>query len=155
MESFELVEELFCGANSSGLRVLKALPDALFGVGLHRKFEQTLVGLSILHHGRSLPIHREHHGALALLQMLDEFAGRTAKGGEGLDVGGDVEHVASAPSTLFGAVRIAHLAKGRNGEVAVARVPEPEAGRPSVVDPNWLIILAKADLFSIGKNLEG
>lgn len=125
MAGFKLGKDLACRANPCFSRVFEALTDAFFGVGARGNVEQALVGLGVLDDGRGLAIHRKHHGAFALLEMLDEVAGRAAEGREGLDVGSNVEHGASRTSTLFGAFRITHVAKV--GRVSCA-FPGPEGG---------------------------
>jgi len=54
--------------------------------------EEPLIGFGILHDRGGLAFHREHDGAFALLKLFDEVAGPAAKGGQRLDILGDVEH---------------------------------------------------------------
>src|ERR1700674_1713245 len=92
MLGFELVEKLLRGPSFSFFRVLQALTDAFLCIDAGSDVEQALIGLGILHDGRCLPPHREHHRALALLELLDEVARPSAEGCQRLDVFGDIKH---------------------------------------------------------------
>ena len=74
MCGFELGEKLPYGLEPSLLFVFEALTNSFFGVSLGGNVEQPLISLGILHDCRGLPIDRQHHGALAFLQVLDEVA---------------------------------------------------------------------------------
>src|ERR1039458_9124765 len=73
--------------------VVQALTDAFLGVGLSGNVEQALIGFSVLHDGRRLTIYGEHDGALALLEVLNEVAGRTAEGRQRLNVRCNIQHL--------------------------------------------------------------
>src|SRR5277367_2331302 len=67
MLGFEFAEKLSYRSHLSLFRIPKALPDALFCVSPGGNVEQTLIGLRVLHNGRSFAFHRKHHWALAFL----------------------------------------------------------------------------------------
>ena len=100
MGCFKLSEEFARRTKPSGSRVFKALTDAFLGVGAGGNVEETLVGFRILHYSRGLAVDGEHNGALALLEMLHEVAGRAAESGQRLNVGGNVQRV-RLPSSTF------------------------------------------------------
>lgn len=91
MLGLEFVEELPGGPQPSLPGVLQALADALIRIGAGGDVEQALVGFRILHNSRGLPIYREDHGALALLELFHEIAGSAPEGGQGLDILRDVK----------------------------------------------------------------
>src|SRR5580658_5504921 len=105
-----VVKYFFGGSSASVSHVVESLADSFLRICAGGNIEQALVGFSVLHDGRGLPLHGEHHGALAFLQLLHEVAGSAAEGRERLDVLGDVKH-GSAPmkSTFLGAIRIHHV----------------------------------------------
>jgi hypothetical protein len=92
MHGFELVEKLLRGPSFSLFRVLQALTDAFLCINAGRNVEQALIGFGILHDGRCLPPHREHHRAFAFFLALDEVAGTPAESRQRLDVLGDIQH---------------------------------------------------------------
>src|SRR5579872_3901498 len=92
MRGFEFGEELFHVTALALLCLFKALADAFASVGLGCDVEQALIGPSVLDDGFGLAFDGEHHGSLALLELLHEVAGTAAEGGERLDVLGDIKH---------------------------------------------------------------
>jgi len=93
MLSFEFGQEFAGGPQPSFPGVFQALSDALPRVGVRSEIEQTLVSSRILHNRRSLPVHRQHHGALALLKLFHERTRPAPEGRERLDVLCDIEHL--------------------------------------------------------------
>jgi hypothetical protein len=67
---FKLSEKLSGWPESSILYVFQALTDAFLGIGSRGNVEQALISLGVLHDSRGLPVHRKHHGTLALLEMF-------------------------------------------------------------------------------------
>jgi len=92
MFGFELVEELPRRPCPSFFHILQTLTDTPLRVGTGRNVEQALISFRVLHNNRSLPLHRQHHRAFALLELFHEIAGTSAEGGQRLDVLGDVQH---------------------------------------------------------------
>jgi hypothetical protein len=93
MLGLEFLEEFLCRPDSPFSRVFHALPNAFPRVGARGNIQQALVSFGILNYRRSFPVYREHDRPLALLDLLYEIAGSPAKGGQGLNVFGDVQHV--------------------------------------------------------------
>jgi hypothetical protein len=79
MLAANLVEDLPRRASASMGYVIKPLADALVCVGTGRNVEQALIGLGVLHDGGRLPLHRKHHGTLALLELFHEVAGTSRR----------------------------------------------------------------------------
>jgi hypothetical protein len=67
MPGFEFVEKFLRGPNLSFFRVLQALTDAFLCIDAGDNVERALIGFGILHDGRCLSLHGEHHGALVFL----------------------------------------------------------------------------------------
>jgi hypothetical protein len=104
MFATNLVKYLSRRASASVGNVIKPLADAFLCVGTGRNVKQALIGLGVLHDSRCLPLHREHHRALALLKLFHEVAGSAAEGRQRLNVLGDVKQGPSPViSTLLGA----------------------------------------------------
>src|ERR1039457_6927900 len=107
MLGFKLGEKLSRWPCPSCFHILQTLTDAFLLIRHGGKVEQALIGFGVLDNSRCLPIHRKHHGALALLELFHEVAGLAAERGQRLDVLGDVKHgPAPIESTLLGAARI-------------------------------------------------
>src|SRR5436305_14351782 len=109
MHGFELVEKLSRRPDFPLFRLFQSLSNAFLSIGEGSNIEQALVGFSVLHDSRSLPLHGEHHRAPSLLKLLHEVAGTAPKGRQRLDIFGDVEHGCSPNSTFLGAIRIPYL----------------------------------------------
>jgi hypothetical protein len=86
MPGFKFLEEFSDWSRPALAGIFQALPDAFPCVRASGDVEQTLVGFRILHHGCSFSIHSQHHGTLALLDLLEKVAGPPTKGGQRLDV---------------------------------------------------------------------
>jgi len=97
MLTTHLVEELGCGTAFSSLEFFESLTDALLDVGEGGEVEEALVGGGILEDGFRFAVDGEDDGALGSFQLLEEFGGVVAEGGEGLGVLGGVDHVWSPP----------------------------------------------------------
>ena len=67
MPGFKLFKKFLRGPNLSFFRVIQALTDAFLRIDTGGNIEQSLIGLGILDDGRRLPLHGEHHRALASL----------------------------------------------------------------------------------------
>jgi hypothetical protein len=50
--------------------IVQALTDTFLCIGARGDVQQALVGFCILNNGCCLPIHRQHHGALALFKAV-------------------------------------------------------------------------------------
>ena len=61
---------------------IKFLADAFLSIGADGNVEQALMGFAVLHDSRRLPLHREHHGALALLSCFMKSPDRRRKASE-------------------------------------------------------------------------
>ena len=70
MGRFELVEKLSCDPEFSFFRIFKALTDSFLCIGSGGNVEQMLIGFSVLNHGRNIPLHLRHHGALTFFQLF-------------------------------------------------------------------------------------
>src|SRR5580698_2905850 len=92
MFATDVAKYRFGGSGASVGHVIEPLADSLFRIGTRGDVEQALVGFGVLHDGRGLSFDGEHHGTLALLQLLHEVAGTTAKSRKRLNVLGDVQH---------------------------------------------------------------
>jgi len=92
MPGFEFPEEFSCWTDSSFSHVFKALADALGRVGARRYIQQALVGFCILNHRCSFTVDGQHYRPLALLDLLHEITRPPTKGGQGLNIFGDVQH---------------------------------------------------------------
>src|SRR6478735_199739 len=95
MGRFELIEKLSCLPEFSFFRVFKALTNSFLCIGACRNIEQTLIGFSVLNHGRSLSLYRKHHGTLTFFQLFHKVTRPATEGGQRLDVFGDVKHQVS------------------------------------------------------------
>src|SRR5579859_6046423 len=73
MGRIELVEKLSCRTEFSFFRVFKALTDSFLCIGAGGNVGQMLITLSTLNDGRSLAIHRKHHGALTFFQPFHKI----------------------------------------------------------------------------------
>jgi len=93
MLATHLVEELGCGTAFSSLEFFESLTDALLDVGEGGEIEEALVGGGILEDGFGFAVDGEDDGALGGFELLEEFGGVVAEGGEGLGVLGGVDHV--------------------------------------------------------------
>jgi hypothetical protein len=59
--------------------VVQTLAYAFFRIRSSGNVEQALICFCVLHDGRCLSLDREHNRAFALLELLHEVAGTTAK----------------------------------------------------------------------------
>jgi hypothetical protein len=78
--------------HTTPLDVLKALVDALTGVGLCGDIEETLIGFGVLQHRFGLAIDGKDQRPLRLLEMLHKLRWIPAKGRHCLNVFFDIEH---------------------------------------------------------------
>src|SRR5208337_2662578 len=102
MLRFKLGEKLPRWPRPSRFHILQTLTDRFFFISPGGNVKQPLIGLGILHYSRGLPVYREHHGTLALLELLHKVAGLAPEGGQRLDILGDVKHGnCSSGSTLL------------------------------------------------------
>jgi hypothetical protein len=74
MLGFELVEEFPRRPGSFFPRVFEPLPDAFSGISARSDVEQALIGFGVLYNRCRFASHREHNRALALFELLHEFA---------------------------------------------------------------------------------
>jgi hypothetical protein len=65
MFAANFVKHLSGRESVSASYVIQTLADAFRGISLRGNIEQTLIGSGVLYDGGGLPLHREHHGALA------------------------------------------------------------------------------------------
>src|ERR1019366_10442457 len=79
MLRLELGKKFPSGSSLPAARFFEPLADALVHIGLRGDVQQALIGLGVLHDCLSLALDREHHGALALLELLHEIAGATTE----------------------------------------------------------------------------
>jgi hypothetical protein len=84
-----------------GLLAIQEVPEPLVfrrawtafpRIGTRGDIQQVLVGLGILNHRSRLAVHGKHDRPLALLDLLHEIARPPSKGGQALNVLGDVQH---------------------------------------------------------------
>jgi len=80
MRGFEVSEKLSRGPEPTLFGVLKALTDALRGMGTGGYVEQALIGFGILYNGRRFPLHGQHHGALGFLELFHKTTSPGFKG---------------------------------------------------------------------------
>jgi len=66
MLGFERFEKFPGGPKLSFSHILQTLTDPLFRINARGNVEQALIGFSILHDGRRLPLHGKVHRPLAL-----------------------------------------------------------------------------------------
>jgi hypothetical protein len=92
MFATDIVKYLFGGTGAAVGHVIKSLADSFFRIRAGGDIEQALIGFGVLHDGRSLPLHRKHHGPLAFFQLLHEIAGAPAESRQRVDILGDVKH---------------------------------------------------------------
>src|ERR1700730_5639076 len=92
MFATDVVKYLFGGPSASVGHIIKSLADSLFRIRAGGDVQQALVGFGVLHDSCCLPLYSEHHGALALFQLLHEVAGTAAEGRQRLDVLSYVKH---------------------------------------------------------------
>jgi len=69
MRGFEFPEELLRRPSSAFARVFEPLPDAFASVSLCRDIQQALVRPRVLNDRRSLSVHGQYNGPLALLDL--------------------------------------------------------------------------------------
>jgi len=74
MPGFERVEEFSRRPDPSFSHVLKALTDALGRISMGGYVQEPLVRLGVLHNGSRLSLHRQHYGALALLELFQKLS---------------------------------------------------------------------------------
>jgi hypothetical protein len=138
MLRFKFGEKLPRWPRPSLFHILQSLPDAFLFIRAGCDVEQALIGFGVLHNGRSLPIHRKHHGALALLKLFHEVAGLAAKRSQRLDVLGDVKHrPAPIESTLLDAIRISYPGKGTEPNKAHFLSADAETSLLLVFSRRW------------------
>src|SRR5271155_2579328 len=92
MLGFELVEEFPYRPGSSFPGVFESLADSFSGISARSEVKQALIGFGVLHDRSRLAFHREHNRALALLQLLHEFARPPAESCKRMYVLGNIEH---------------------------------------------------------------
>jgi hypothetical protein len=81
MFAANLVKYIFRRARASVGYIILTLPDSFLLIRPGGQVEETLIGFGVLYNSRRLPIHRKHHGALALLELFHEVAGLAAERG--------------------------------------------------------------------------
>lgn len=91
MSGFKFAEEFCRGPDPTFAGVFEALSNPFVGVGLRCDIEQTLICLRVLDDRSSFAVDRQDDWPLALLDLFQELGGLSSKGGEWLNVGGDVE----------------------------------------------------------------
>jgi hypothetical protein len=87
MPGFEFGEGILDVATLALPGLLQTLSDTLVRVGLGGDVEEPLVGPGILHNRGSLAFNREHHGALALPELLHGIPGAPAKREDAIRLG--------------------------------------------------------------------
>ena len=80
MFAANLVKDISRRASASVGYIIETLTDAFLCIGAGGNVEQALIGSGVLHDSRRLPLHRKHHGTLALLKLFHEIAGPAAEG---------------------------------------------------------------------------
>jgi hypothetical protein len=103
MSRVELVENLSCRPKFSVFRVFKALTDSFLCIGVGGNVEQMLIRFSVLNDGRSLAIHRKHHGALTFFQLFHKVTRPATEGRQRLDRAGQFfgEKAALSPNRNY------------------------------------------------------
>src|SRR5260370_689554 len=120
----DFVENLACRAGAAVRYILKSLPDALGRAGLGREIKKPLIGLSVLHHGGSLSVHRQNQRALGFFEVTQKLRRMVAERRHRLNVFRDVHRAAGSLVTEFGnIVPQLRLRKtlNRNSSIAVRR----------------------------------
>ena len=92
MSGFELRKELLCVPASTLIRLLQALTNSFVSVCFGCYVKQRLIGICVLDNCSRLAIDRQHHWALALLQLLHELTGAPSECGDRLRILGNVQH---------------------------------------------------------------
>jgi hypothetical protein len=80
MFAANLVKDITRRASASVGYVIEPLTDAFLCISAGGNVEQTLIGSGVPHDSLRLPLHRKHHGALALFKLFHEVAGSAAEG---------------------------------------------------------------------------
>jgi hypothetical protein len=79
MFATDVVKYLFGAPGTSVGHVIEPLADSLFQICAGGDIEQTLVGFGVLHDGRRLPLHGEHHRGLLFFSCLMKSPARRRK----------------------------------------------------------------------------
>jgi hypothetical protein len=74
MFAANLVEDFARRAGVSVRDIIQTLADAFFRICAGGNVEQPLVVFGVPHDGGRLPLHREHHGPLVLLELFYKAA---------------------------------------------------------------------------------
>jgi hypothetical protein len=91
MFAANLVKDISRRASASVGYIIETLTDAFLCIGAGGNVEQALIGFGVLHDSRCLSLHSEHHGALALLELLHEVAGPATEGCQRLNILPDIK----------------------------------------------------------------
>jgi len=97
----ELSEGFFNRKSSSGGNIGAALANGFRDATLCSDIQETLVLLCRLYDGFGFAVDGEDDGAACFFELLHHLDGVVAEGGEGLDVLGDVDHVATSLEVFY------------------------------------------------------